>query len=613
MSGSLSRHLVAWIAFILALGTMDAARAQEPDHPLLLVLTETGAERDGLPLYSIHPTPDSVVAGLSRGLSGLILRVYRMEQNYLEAKEGIAPEPAYVLLSSRQGGFAREGFTLGAEAKPRAGYVDVHRDWPVSGRFGALDQIVPHELAHVMRRQLAGELRDGGTNQIHALGLRTDRVVAFNEGFAEHLQAVAFERSPDVSALGKLAADIDRLASVYDHLDAYERELTARLAPAPRMRLGFIAWYSNDEDILRYHGVRDNAFAREPSLPERLLTTDPYRAYLLEGILPGAVDGPPKTLGRLASSEGVIAAFFYQWAMDDRIGARRLEPDFYLPFGVGPGEVTDLENTYLKMIEVLYVSKPQTVFEMVEGYVERFPEEKAWIDSLATAVFHGPIDEPPPEFWMANRDFQTGTTLFDQFRGLRRTHTFDLNAASLVDLVAVRGVTPELAHRILADAPYAAVNDVQRVEGVSPELVVRFAAMHDEMDVLRSELASESEESLSISAILRPLIVRALVILVLSAVLGLILYVRLRRRAGLKPLRWLRLVWIGFLVGSLGSAGGWILGLSGLGAIATIGVLCGVPAAIYQFTRGERRAALIVFGAWAFAAVPAAFLTGTWF
>jgi hypothetical protein len=253
------------------------------------------------------------------------------------------------------------------------------------------------------------------------------------------------------------------------------------------------------------------------------------------------------------------------------------------------------------------------VFEMVQDYVERFPEEKAWIDSLAAMVFLGPIDSPPPEFWMANRDFETGTTLFDQFRGLPRTHTFDLNAASVVDLISVPGVTPELARRILADVPYADVEDIRRVEGVSPELVARFVAMHDEMDVLRSELASESEESLSINAILTPMIVRAGIILVLSALLGLILYIRLRRRAGLQPLPWYRLILNGFVIGSLGSMGGWILGLSGFGAIAMVGILCGVPGAVYQFAKHRRPAGLIVFGAWVLAAVPAAILTGAWF
>ncbi len=609
------RFLLSSLVFVLACSAFffDGAYAQNAERPLLVVLTDTEGEQNDLPIFSLSASPDSVAAGLSRGLSGTILRVYWMQQNYLEAREGRTPEPAYVLLTNRRGGFARTGFVLGNEEKPDAGYVDVHKDWLISGKFGALDQIVPHELAHVMRRQLAGELRDGGTNQVHALGVRTDRVVAFNEGFAEHLQAVAFDQSPDVPIMRELASDKDREAAIYRRLDAYKKELTARFALAPRMRIGFVAWYSNDEDVLRYHGVRNNAFAREASLPERLFKHDPYRAYLLEGVLPGTENSSPKSLGRLASSEGVIAAFYYQWVMDSRIRARRLAPAFYEPFGVHPDEVTELENTYLKMIEAFYVSKPQTVFEMIQGYSERFPEEKEWIDSLATSIFLGPVNEIPQEFWLANRDFETGTTLFDQFRGLPRTHTFDLNAASLVDLVAVKGVTVDMARRIMAGIPYESLEDISTVEGVTEEIAAHFSFMHSDMDVLREELASQDEETLSISAILRPMFIRGLIVILLSAVLGLMLYVWLRRRFGLKKLNRKRLSWNGFLLGILGSAGGWGIGLTGIGAIGVVTVLCGLPAGLYQLFKGKRKMAYLIIATWLVAALPAAVLTGAWF
>jgi len=199
----------------------SVARAQEP---LLMLLSPTGVERDGLPVLEEHPEPAAALEGLSRGLSGTILRVYRMTQTYLANKEGRAVEPAYVLLAPQSFGFAREGFFLGEVEKRTNGYVDVDSDWPITGTFGAIDQIVPHELAHVMRRQLVGEMVHVGTNQIHALGVRTDHAVAFNEGFAEHLQAVAFDESEGQPLLAALAADADRLATVHDHLARYRRE-----------------------------------------------------------------------------------------------------------------------------------------------------------------------------------------------------------------------------------------------------------------------------------------------------------------------------------------------------------------------------------------------------
>lgn len=53
--------------------------------------------------------------------------------------------------------------------------------------------------------------------------------------------------------------------------------------------------------------------------------------------------------------------------------------------------------------------------------------------------------------------------------------------------------------------------------------------MLEEMDVLRRELAGESEGTLSIAEILTPMVVRALAVVVVSATLGLIAYARVRR------------------------------------------------------------------------------------
>ncbi len=110
---------------MLALLATWPAVVAAAEEPLLVLLTETGEERDGLPVLALHPGADEVAAGL--GLNGALLRVYRHVQGYLELKGGARPEPAYVLLSSRQGGFAREGFHLGDEDKSRAGYVDEER------------------------------------------------------------------------------------------------------------------------------------------------------------------------------------------------------------------------------------------------------------------------------------------------------------------------------------------------------------------------------------------------------------------------------------------------------------------------------------------------------
>lgn len=601
------------IAIALLVGSLGlvapAARAQEP---LLVILSPTGEEREGLPVLQHHPEPTAALEGLSRGLSGTMLRVYRMTQTYLAAKDARAVEPAYVLLAPQSFGFAREGFFLGEVEKRTHGYVDVDSDWPVTGTFGAIDQIVPHELAHVLRRQLVGEMVHVGTNQVHALGVRTDHAVALNEGFAEHLQAVAFDESGDQPQLAALAADTERLATVHEHLDSYRRELGAVLAVAPPMRLGFVAWYSNDEDVLRYHGVKNNYFAREADLPVRVLRDrDPYNAYLLESVLPGAVAGAPKSLPRMLATEGVVASLFYRWAMHEDIRASRPPEEFYAPFGVTSTEVSGLENVYLKLFEVYYLAKPQSAMDVVQAYRERFPDEGGWIDEIVAEVFLGQDGELPPELWMANRAFRTGTTLFDQYRGLPRTHTFDLNGASLADLVGVPGVDLELAGRIQAAAPFAVVEDLSQVSGLSPELVAHFGFMAADMELLRAELEAESEEdTLSINSILMPLAWRALTVLLLAAAAATMAHRVVGLEAGGRS--WGRCVLNGIGAAAIGLVGGWLLGRYGAGAIGAVLVAFALPAIAWETWRGTPRNSPRVLVAWAVAALPAAILSGVW-
>ena len=197
------RRSVATLVFGLVALHAPSALAQpaagsSSTAPLLLrVLRDTGMRRDGLPVYAPHPDGARFVALLSRGLPGRLLRLYAMEQRYLQARKGVVPEPAYLLLSDREGGFPGFGFCLGEACKPDAGYVDLHVGYRATGYLGAMDQIFPHELAHVIVAQLAGPPTPGGSNQMHAIAVRTDRREAFSEGFAEHFQVMAID-DPDV-------------------------------------------------------------------------------------------------------------------------------------------------------------------------------------------------------------------------------------------------------------------------------------------------------------------------------------------------------------------------------------------------------------------------------
>lgn len=602
------------VVFVLLLADIQAVSAEvapPASTPFLVVLTETDEERDGLPVLAPHPEGERIAEELNRGISADLTTVYRWLQTRQHRIAGSAIEPAYLLLSSKQGGFARYGFWLNGEKKEGVAFVDVHRDWSLGGRFGAVDQIFPHELAHATLHRLGVEASStAGANQVHAVGVRTDRTVAFNEGFAEHFQVMAVDHAdanPDTRAL---ALDEGRDEAARRHLMAYASEMSARISPATRMRVGFPLWYSNDERVLRYFAVKRNGFAYTPSIPERLLeTADPYRAYLLENVLPGDAGGEVKPVARLLATEGAMSTLFYRWATNEALQRERPDAAFYEAYGVRPEDVSPLQNVYLKLFHVVRERKPTDAAQLIEGYREVFPNEAAALDALVAGAFAEQPLDVPPEIWLANDAFRVGTTLFDQFRSMPRTHTFDLNAASIVDLMSVPGMSLETARAVQAAAPFQSIDELTRVPGVDAELSGRMKEMARSMARLREKV---EPENLALSAILLPYLWRLSAVIAIAAFFGIAIYTFVRRRGETCPRR-LRLILNGLGAAIVAMAVSWISG-SVLIGIAAVVVLCGLPATVWCLWRKRAvREAFIVFAAWAAAAIPGVLLTGAWF
>jgi hypothetical protein len=577
------------------------------DRPLVMVLTETGQTREGAPVLQPHPEGAGAAAILSRGFSGRALRLFRYEQTFLHKKGGPEPEPAYLLLSQTQGGFPRFGFYLGDQDKRHAGYVDLHHRQTLTGRFGAMDQIFPHELAHVMVQQLSGPPAEGGANQVHAIGVRTDPFVAFNEGFAEHFQVLAAEDADADPATRAVVADAELRERAFEQVRAYRRELEARWSPATRRRMTFPLWFSGAEQALRYHAVKANAFAHEPDAPARLLTRgELYSAYLLENTLPGNADATAKPAGRLLSTEGVVSYLFYHWATDKQIGETYRDQDFYAQFGADRNGVSPIENVYLKLFYVFYTHKPHDTAHVITAYKATFPDEAPLVDAIVRDAFLGQALPTAAPLWLANRDFKTGTTVFDQFRGAPRIHTFDLNAASLVDLMSVPGINRSLAEAMLRRAPFGNLDDLQHVQGVNPALVDRFKQMAVEMERMRQN-QDEVEHSLRLSDIFMPAIWRAVGFLLLAAALGAMLYRAVRRTS------WWRAAVNGFGAALIGLLAGWLVGGQGVWTILAPLVLFGIPAALWQLKRHRAwEPVLRVLLAWAATPLPAAVLVRPW-
>lgn len=454
---------------------------------LLVVLEETGAGHDGLPVLALHRDPAPIAKVLEKGLSGHLLRVYRWGQNYLERREGIQPEPAYLLLSNNEGGFARFGFHLNGVAKRNVGYVDLQKSMSGSGKFGALDQIFPHELGHVILTQFAGPGRPGKSNQIHAIGVRTDPETALSEGFAEHFQVLAVDDQNAEADTALLGRDTDQLHLAEDRISEYARELLDGPSSPPGLQARFPWWFSGTEQVLRYCAVKRNGYACEPETVSKLLDKGAlYEAYLVANIVPGRPVDAVKAPGVLASTEGVVASLFYRWVTTREITDVYRDDSFYDMFGTTGGEVAPLENAYLKLLHAMYACRAQDVLALTEGYKAEFPEEAAVADAVVSEVTDGKGFETGPALWLANVEFQVGTSVFDQFRAMPRAHTMDLNSSSLVDLLTIPGVDRELAGRILEGAPYSSVDDLCRVPGISDALRDRFARMASAMSTVQS-------------------------------------------------------------------------------------------------------------------------------
>ncbi len=586
---------------ILAIGAqpVPAPVLPPPPAPAIVILTDTGVKHGSLPVFERHPDPERLVALLTRGYSGRLLRLYVLAQRFANPER--PPQPAYLLLSRNQGGFPRFGFEIDGAGGPGLAYVDLHARSTPSGRFGAIDQIYPHELLHLIVHDLAGEPPEGGANQVHAVGVRTDRITAFNEGFAEHGQVMAIDAPDAAPETGALAADVLTRDRAFDAMARYRAALSARWSVATRARMTFPFWFSQSEQALRYFAVRDNLFAHETVIPARLGAPGrEYAAYLMENVVPGDPAEPPKALGRLLSTEGVVSALFVRLVSAPAIQRVYRDDAFYARFSTAPRALDGLDNAYLKVFAAIHAGGYDTA-AVIRAYVDLFPDEAPAVSDVLRATLYTADLRPAPEVWLLNGRFHAGTTLFDQFRSVPRAHTFDLNAASRADLAAVPGLTSAVADALRARSPFARVEDTSGVPGMTPAVVAELARMQAAMERQRAA-EEEDHASLSIRTIMMPYLRRAVYVLIGVAAMAALLYRAARR------VRWWRLVLNATAAALVGLAAGWTIDDGGgTLAFAAPVVVFGVPGMLWRALRTRSiKEAGIVLAAWALAALPGA-------
>lgn len=552
--------------------------AEAADLKLLVVLQDTGRVDHGLPVVVAHPDAARIEAALNHGFSARLMRLDHMVQQRLFSEgKGPAPEPDYLVLGERQGGFPEQGFVLNGRRQPLSRWVDLPQSQALTGNWGAMDQIFPHELAHVVMARLSTGKADHLPIQIHAVGVRTSPSIAYQEGFAEHIQIMALDDPGVDPASAALLHDPYWTTRVGRHLAAYRRELEASVSVGSPMRMTFPLWYGNDEQVLRYHAVKENAFARRPlSTAASLDLSDHYRAYLLDRSLPGASGGEPRTVQQMMETEGVISHIVWRWVNSPEMGRQLAPPHFYASYGTEGRDLAPVENMYLKIFAAAQASQANDLPALIKGYEALFPAERVWLEALLKKALLGQTLRTAPNLWLANPEAPVGTSLFDQWRARPRPNCFDLNAADAADLASLPGVSTDLAQAIQNNAPYASLQDLKRVPGMTAEVEARLQSyairpMHHGSD--------EKKVVGAMQPVLLSYLWRMLAIWAAAAGLG-VLTLRI-----IEPWSYARASWRALLGSGLGLVLTWLGPLGLAGGIWIALAMMATPTALWRLRR----------------------------
>jgi len=486
----------------------------------------TAAAPDGHSYPVLQPAPPSKLVGdirqeLETSFAQQALRLDRFARNLILAKRREAhladneeplSAPMYLLLSDEDGGLARFGFWLqDASGKRRlvmAGYIDLVVDDRCSP--GCLS-IFPHELGHLILQAVAGTFHDGPSRKMHQGMTVTDYPTAFDEGYAEHFEALISD-SPAAKRSGG-----DAIATNFDNL-----------------------WLSAVDGRLRTEGAHRNVFIHRKPLPEIALEDKPdlYRLFLdgetSTAFLPTAL----KNGQQMMASEGVISTLFYRIVNDEQLRNHYREASFYQPFlqaDVDHPEktISPYENVNLKlfaaMMELRGLKSDQPpMIRLLEHYAKLFPDEarRIYLDFIVTTwgattsqqaaselvrraadgargdriAFQQDVTSGlgqaitdatagrraldanvGPELWLVNSQFEIASPVWKTDRHLPLT--INLNTATESELMTIPGIDLSVARKIVQARSkqgfFRSIDDLNAI--VPSEIIARLSSMATEM------------------------------------------------------------------------------------------------------------------------------------
>ena len=480
--------------FLILIFVVSISKASDPSQ--LILLKPTGNEIDGLTEMQVYEDSSAVSVKMHEIVSSSVIKefleLHSILQIYLYNTSGKEIEPAYLALTDNVGGFAKKGFVINKSGKhtlrPDSFYVDINKstlDRPYN-TIMSITQLYPHELGHIMYRLLSysEDIEESSKNvNIHFFSLMTDNQIAFNEGFAEHLENIArrFESNQDI--VDGINADSTSIAQSSERaINGFRRDFKNPLRIG-FYRISMLMWYQRFEDYKRYAYTFDG---RSQYTNASIFTMNRQNNLIYRNS--GVEIDPNKKRNKpqMMASEGTISTFFSMLS-ETNIKDHYVDQVFYRPFMMEDSPVTvpkehftPLQNLFVKYFYVLdkYVvlqhSDKAQLIDFIEGYMTEFPDESEVIRQTyrrATGLDYD--DKLPPELWMLVKDRPHGILAMDAYAGLTVPfYTFNLNAAEIEDIMMIDDISKEEAKVILDHRDkkfFNDLNDLESIDGISKE------------------------------------------------------------------------------------------------------------------------------------------------
>lgn len=435
----------------------------------LVILTPSGTNYNGLPVFKVMNRDDSSVKKIKQILSessaGYSMLLYNYAQQLLADNITIPKkEPAYLALTSNEGCFGLIGFYISENGKmidkSGCGYIDLHKSFANRNyaRLQSVTQLFPHEMAHVIQMLLSGKVTENNlprSTDCHYFSITTDYRTAFSEGFAEHLENMS--RFLEKDELIRKGIEMDTKTAWSNWLQftpSFSRDFSwpARMeffrAILPLRYQQFEAykryiWMSQNLSKFKTSGIGNPG-------------SDDFILFRNTGL---ALDpSMTRTIAQGEANEGVVASFFFGLVNS---GCRFFPLDsgkiklFFSKDSIS-GKLNPLTNQYLKIFYILHkhIKTEQygisLLHTFMKAYLIEFPEESNILYNVykqATGQEFSADDIP--ELWMVARDYRHSHWVMAQYGLQSPYYSFDLNAADVCDLMTLQGVSEKSARKII--------------------------------------------------------------------------------------------------------------------------------------------------------------------